>query len=148
MVIIIDNNLLLDLIFGFVQEKRRNLVNIRKNLVYVWIILFETVFGQSYFSRTVRYLSIPVSVWACFIFEPVWCDVPCLSKGPYFKGNHFIWFNRSFPCRLDVGRTDFKFKFTRSEKQTGSHGRKWVIGQRGQVFTIYSSSIGLAGWGW
>ena len=35
MVIIIDNNLLLDLIFGFVQEKRRNLVNIRKNLVYV-----------------------------------------------------------------------------------------------------------------
>ena len=35
-VIIIDNNLLLDLIFGFVQEKRRNnLVNIRKNLVYV-----------------------------------------------------------------------------------------------------------------
>lgn len=45
MVIIIDNNLLLDLIFGFVQEKRRNnLVNIRKNLVYVWIILFETVF--------------------------------------------------------------------------------------------------------
>ena len=41
MVIIIDNNLLLDLIFGFVQEKRRkSLVNIRKNLVYVWIILF------------------------------------------------------------------------------------------------------------
>lgn len=50
MVIIIDNNLLLDLIFGFVQEKRRNnLVNIRKNLVYVWIILFETVFRVIFF---------------------------------------------------------------------------------------------------
>ena len=60
MVIIIDNNLLLDLIFGFVQEKRRNnLVNIRKNLVYVWIILFETVFRViflSYFSRPEGYL--------------------------------------------------------------------------------------------
>ena len=50
MVIIIDNNLLLDLIFGFVQEKRRkSLVNIRKNLVYVWIILFETVFWSYFF---------------------------------------------------------------------------------------------------
>ena len=85
MVIIIDNNLLLDLIFGFVQEKRRNnLVNIRKNLVYVWIILFETVFRVIFsklFFKARRDTCI-VSVWACFIYLPVWCDVPCLSKGP------------------------------------------------------------------
>ena len=69
MVIIIDNNLLLDLIFGFVQEKRRkSLVNIRKNLVYVWIILFETVF-RVIFSKLffqARGDTCIVSVWACF----------------------------------------------------------------------------------
>ena len=68
MVIIIDNNLLLDLIFGFVQEKRRNnLVNIRKNLVYVWIILFETVFGERYFWTQLFFRGIPV----LYLFEPV-----------------------------------------------------------------------------
>ena len=84
MVIIIDNNLLLDLIFGFVQEKRRNnLVNIRKNLVYVWIILFETVFGVVFLDTVIfQGDTCIVSVWACFIYLPVWCDVPCLSKGP------------------------------------------------------------------
>ena len=65
MVIIIDNNLLLDLIFGFVQEKRRkSLVNIRKNLVYVWTILFETVFGVIF---SVKARGIPV----LYLFEPV-----------------------------------------------------------------------------
>ena len=99
------------LISFFVLVKKK-----RKNLVYDWIILFETVF-RAYYSRDkwpVQYLFETVQNF--FLSMPVWCDVPCLSKGPYFKGNYlFLYDLRSFPCRLNVGRTDFKFKFTRSE---------------------------------